>query len=586
MIKNNLKYLVFSLLSFLSIYKYIGMYIKNDILVYLMYLLIMSAFFIVYKKLYKEIELDKKYQILIIIMSIILVLGYSYEITSTGNLFWGNIENLFISLLKVSGYYYFFKVIIYYFRNFMKKEYVIKNKFINNFSKHPYLYSFIFLSICYGIFLILYYPGVINYDNANQIKEMMGIHTRYLDAINPISDSTLTNFNPIIHTFMLGGLFKVGYIIGNVNFGMFLYTLIQMLVVISIYSYAISYSIKNKANPLISFIILLVLGLTPTFGYYSITAVKDTLYTAFLLLFSLKIYDFIKKENIRTKDYIILFLISMLVILFRNNGIYIVLCTIPFLLFKERKLPIVRIMSLIVLSYISFNNLLLPSLGISGTSIRETLSIPFQQTARVVSIHGDKVFNKEDRNAIDKILDYDNLKKDYNEDLADPVKNKYNKDATNEDLINYFEVWFKGLFKYPMIYVDATINNITSYFYPYESSWKVYHKLNQKLPQAGFDYHYNNLSFGRKVMHDYEVLFEYSPLGIILNMGIITWFSILIFIMLINKNKDFIFLLPNIISILFCVLSPANTYYRYIYPSLVIMVCMFPLIKNCLEKKK
>jgi len=586
MIKNNLKYIIFSLISFISIFKYVPLYLKNNVLVYLIYVLLITLFFVFYKKLYDEVKIERKYEIFIIIMSVILVLGYSYEITSTGNLFWGSIENLFISLLKLSGYYYFFKVVIYYFINFMKKEYIYKNKLINNFSKHPYLYSFIFLSVCYGIFLVLYYPGIINYDNANQIKEMMGIHTRYLDAINPISNSTLTNFNPIVHTFMLGGLFKVGYILGNVNFGMFLYTLIQMLIVISIYSYIISYSIKNKANPLISFIILLVLGITPTFGYYSITAVKDTLYTAFLLLFSLKIYDFIKRENIKTKDYLILFLISMLVILFRNNGVYIVLCTIPFLLFKERKLPIVGIMSLIILSYVSFNNLLLPSLGISGTSIRETLSIPFQQTARVVSIKGNKAFNEEDRKVIDKILDYDNFKKDYNEDLADPVKNKYNKDASSEDLINYFEVWFKGLFKYPIIYVDATINNITSYFYPYESSWKVYHKLNQKLPQAGFDYHYNNFSFGRKVMHDYEIMFEYSPFGIILNMGIITWFSILIFIMLINKNRDFIFLIPNIISILFCVLSPANTYYRYIYPSLVIMVCMVPLIKNCIEKKK
>ena len=87
-------------------------------------------------------------------------------------------------------------------------------------------------------------------------------------------------------------------------------------------------------------------------------------------------------------------------------------------------------------------------------------------------------------------------------------------------------------------------------------------------------------------MHDYEIFIEYSPIGLILNMGIITWFSILVFIMLCNKNKNYIFMIPNIISILFCVLSPANTYYRYIYPSLVIMVCTYPLIKGCLEKNK
>ena len=581
-IKNNLKHILLSILTFISVYKHIDIIVKIQPLVYILYILFIILLFLYYKKLYKNIKINKIYEIFTIILSFILVLGYSYEVTSTGKLLWGSVPNFLISLIKISGYYYFFKTFIYYFIKFMKKEYISNNKIIKKFSEHPYLYSFVFLSICYGIFIILYYPGIINYDNANQIKEMMGMHTRYLDAINPISDSTLTNFNPIIHTIMLGGLFKVGYIIGNVNFGMFLYTLIQMIIVISIYSYAIVYAVKQRISPIYSFIVLIILGLIPTFGYYSITAVKDTLYTAFLLLFSIKVYDFVKKDNTSKLDYLNIFLTSMLVCLFRNNGFYIVVITIPFLLISKKKLPILGTFFLVIISYMLFNNLLLPALGISGTSVREMLSIPFQQTARLVKLKGEEV-SEEDRLVIDKILDYENLAKDYNEDLSDPVKNKYNKDAENKDLIEYFGVWFKGLIKHPIIYVDATINNITSYFYPYESSWKVYHKLNRKLPEAGFDYHYNNLSTGRKIMHSYEIFTEYSPVGLILNMGIITWFSILVFLMLCNKNRNYIFLIPNIISLLFCVLSPANTYYRYIYPSLVLVICMLPLIKKGIE---
>jgi len=581
-VKNNYLYLIFSFLTSFSVYKYLIINLNAKVAYPLIGLLIILLF-VFYKKLYINIKIDKKYQVFILVMSFIFVLGYSYEITSTGNLFWGSILNFVLSFIKICGYYIFFKTLIYYFLKFMEKDYVCNNNLIKKFGKHPYLYSIIFLGICYGIFAILYYPGIINYDNANQIKEMLGIHTRYLDAINPISNSTLTNFNPIIHTILLGGLFKVGYLLGNVNIGMFMYTLFQMIIVISIYSYAVSYSVKQKANLVFSFGILLILGFVPLFGYYSITAVKDTLYTAFLVLFTIKLYDFVKKDNLNFRDYFSVFITSMLVILFRNNGIYIVLVTIPFLLYKKNKLGVLTLGLLIFLSYMSFNNFLLPSLGISGTSIRETLSIPFEQTASVVKLYGDEISN-EDKEIISKILDYDNMPIDYNEDLADPVKNKYNKDAETEDLINYFGVWFKGLVKYPITYVDATINNITSYFYPFESSWKVYHKLNPKLPQAGFDYHYNNLSLGRKIMHDYELFVEYSPIGLILNIGVITWMSILVFLML-CKKRNYIFLIPNIISILFCILSPANTYYRYIYPSLLIMVCLFPLIKQSYEKR-
>ena len=76
--------------------------------------------------------------------------------------------------------------------------------------------------IIYGIYLIIFYPGVINYDNANQIKEVLGMHTRYLDSIVVLNENiTLTNFNPIVHTLLLGNLFKVGLAFGNVYFGLF-----------------------------------------------------------------------------------------------------------------------------------------------------------------------------------------------------------------------------------------------------------------------------------------------------------------------------------------------------------------------------
>ena len=77
----------------------------------------------------------------------------------------------------------------------------------------------------------------------------MGMHTRYLDSIVVLNDNiTLTNFNPIIHTLLLGGLFKFGYVIGNVNFGMFLYTLIQVLVVVATLSYSIYFLYKEKVK--------------------------------------------------------------------------------------------------------------------------------------------------------------------------------------------------------------------------------------------------------------------------------------------------------------------------------------------------
>ena len=109
---------------------------------------------------------------------------------------------------------------------------------------------------------------------------------------------------------MLGLPVKLGIYLGNFNLGLFLYTVMQMLIVIIINAYTISYSMKEDVNPVMAFAILLMLSFFPTLAFYSITAVKDTLYTCFLLLFTLKIYDIVKKDNMHLQDYISLFLIT------------------------------------------------------------------------------------------------------------------------------------------------------------------------------------------------------------------------------------------------------------------------------------
>ena len=111
-------------------------------------------------------------------------------------------------------------------------------------------------------------------------------------------------------------------------------------------------------------------------------------------------------------------------------------------------------------------------------------------------------------------------------------------------------------------------------FYPNTSSWYIYHKLNPKIPEAGFDYHYNGLTGLRNVLVGYAEVFPYIPIiGSIANIGMVVWIHILLIgMLLVNKMKKYIpMLLPGISLILVCVVGPANTYFRYILP------CVFTL---------
>lgn len=66
-------------------------------------------------------------------------------------------------------------------------------------------------------------------------------------------------------------------------------------------------------------------------------------------------------------------------------------------------------------------------------SIREALSLPFQQTARYALEYGNEI-TEEEAAVISNILDYEHLAENYNPRISDPVKRTFNKNATREEL--------------------------------------------------------------------------------------------------------------------------------------------------------
>ena len=73
---------------------------------------------------------------------------------------------------------------------------------------------------------------------------------------------------------------------------------------------------------------------------------------------------------------------------------------------------------------------------IQPSNIRETLSVPIQQTARYIKYHEEDL-TEEDKKNISGLLNYDIIKTKYKPKLSDPVKATFNKYATKEDFVNY-----------------------------------------------------------------------------------------------------------------------------------------------------
>ena len=597
-INENIKYAILSALtvgaitvdlSLETIIKIDGKYVNT--LLYLIFTIFMFVFYKKYENKYKD---NIYYKLISALFSFFMTVGYSIAKTGDFSLIYGNLLLILITFAKLYCFYKFFYIcinIVYgLLKNYEIKEKIRSSKLYNIFNKHPFIFSFVFILICYIPYIIAFYPAVLGFDPSNQIKEYMGLHTRYMDSIVLINPNvTITNFNPVLHTIILGSLFKFGYSIGNVNLGLFMYSIIQIIFMISVLSYSVYYLKKIKINDVVILAILLCYSLIPVFPFYALSTNKDTIFSALILLYTIKLYDLIRFK-MDYKKTISLIIILIFVTLFRNNGIITIMLSLPFALFLSKdkmKYVLVSILA-VLLTYFGYNKILLPHFKISNTSIREVLSIPFQQTARYIKKHSDDLSSK-DKKYIKKVLDYDSIGNLYNPNLSDPVKNTYNKNATSNDLKNYFKVWYKGLKKHPITYIESTVNNTYGYFYPNATNWYVYSKYNSKLKEVGFNYHYNsNLRILRLILKYFAEGYKYIPvLGLIVNVGFLSWIYIFLLATVLKdkKYKYIILLLPAISFILTNIASPANTYFRYVLPYMMSLPFVISTITKELRRK-
>ena len=542
------------------------------------------------------ISKKKSLKIISLILAFFMIFGNSFMNVGSTALIFKNIGFFLLSFIMYIGYYYLFLVIISYLFRFLDKNNFSQtkkekkdNKFLKEFKKHPFLFSLCFIIICWLPYIISFYPIILSPDPSFQIKQFFGIRTKYADyAVLLDENVVMTNHHPVTHTILLGSCLKLGTLIGNDNLGLFCYSLIQIAILAGTLAFTIYYMNKMQINNKYLIVVLLLYGLIPMFPLYAMSGVKDVLFGAFIILYIIVIHNLIKTKGINYKwwHYLLIILLLILICLFRNNGIHVIILSFPFLFFvvKNKWKELLLVFFIIIGFNSTFNNVILPYFKITPGSIREVLSVPFQQTARYVKYHADEL-NEEEIAVIDNILGIKDLAQRYDPELADPVKNKFNKYTTDEELKEYFKVWFKGLINHPGTYIEATMNNVYGFFYPEKTKWYVYYKFDDRITEDGFNYHYNSLNNARKVLSSLAVSFPYLPvIGLISNIAFNVWLILILLVYAIYKKmySHILILLPALVLILVCVVGPANTYFRYALPFIFAMPF---IIATFLEKR-
>ena len=535
------------------------------------------SIYIVYKAENRKLSIPKT--LFIVLLDIFLLISNAFIKEGSLVYLYGSFKNILYTILFSMAMFALLKRTLILIEDFVANHKYNKqeNKLVKLIEKYPFIFSFVVIFLVFSLYMIAFYPSILSRDPSFQIKQFFNVKTKYAGYVVLLDNAVfLTNHHPVTHTMLLGGCIKLGRALLNDNFGLFIYSFIQVVFMVSTLAYTIKYLKDNKCKGKTLLILLLIYCLVPMYGFYSMSAVKDTIYTCFIIWYVIFIDKIIKTKKISIKELVLLSLIIIGVELFRNNGIYVIVLSLPFLIIysKEIRKKILVVFLITVSFYGVFDKVILPYYKITPGSVRETLSIPFQQTARYVSLYGDELKESE-KTKIDRVLKYETLATRYKPNIADPVKNKYNKHATKSDLKNYFGVWFSCFFRHPLVYIEATLNNIYGYFSPQQMNWYIYYDFEPIITEDNLvDYSYNDLEDMRVVMSSYGHSFPYFPVvGLISNIGFNTWvlLGLALYSILKKKKEHLIVLSPLLVSLLICVASPVNTYFRYAMPYVFIL---------------
>lgn len=196
----------------------------------------------------------------------------------------------------------------------------------------------------------------------------------------------------------------------------------------------------------------------PAVADYSITLVKDTLFSICVMLAIPLLYEFIEKdgEMFRDKKFYFLCLVSLGGIsVLRTNGkfIAIILLVFMFAKLKTKKyiLPLMIALATINIGLIVGEKKLISS----DADFRESIGIPLAQIGAVLVTDG--YISETDREILNNLLPLDTWKESYSFSFADAIKfdSDFNNQWLNQNKGEFIRTWFSVLKDNFEIYIKA-----------------------------------------------------------------------------------------------------------------------------------
>lgn len=427
--------------------------------------------------------------------------------------------------------------------------------------------------VCMLPLFFLNYPGTMTVDSFDQFRQARGV-------------ATYSDHHPWVHTLIIQALYSVGYsITGSINGGIATYTLAQMIILALSVSYAIASMSEAGIGRTGRILMLLGFILYPYNLAYSITMWKDVLFAASVLVLTVTVYRvYVIRNELRTRDIVLLSISGLLMCLLRHNGLYAYILTMILIILRElilKKRPVVTI-AIVVCTLAAVALVRGPiqrANNVEAGDFAHNIPIPLQQIGRVV--YDRCKLTDDEIESILRINTIEYIWEEYTPGGADPMiqwvmfgDHKYLLSHRAE----YISLWLHLGLKYPGEYLKAYIDQTKGYYTTMAPEQTEYYGI---LPNA--DSLENKPIFGAgiriKVNEICSKLYNMFPIYAIL-YGMGACFMLLILgaaLALLQNNKAKILTYMPVIALTLTLLAatPLCADLRYAYP---LMLCMPMLI--------
>jgi len=404
-----------------------------------------------------------------------------------------------------------------------------------------------------------------------------------LTQLYQIDEGIYTNHHPYWHTMVIKACLNLAYLFGaDINVGIAIYSVWQILLMASCFAYAVTTLYQGGFSRGIVLAAAAAFLLAPYNISYSVTIWKDTPFGVVVLLFLVAAYRVLYQVGKNQwLNYLMLFLGTLGFGLWRSNGwlaIFVSLFVfIPFL-YKSQKKFLVIVGAAVVLSW-AMKGPYLAAIGVNQPDLVESLSIPVQQVARTICDGGS--ITEEEYEALDKIVDMEEVPELYLDYLSDPIKNEIrdkNPSYFEENILDYLKIWIDIGIRNPESYIHSWIDQTKGYW----NGGYLFWITTKGMPGNSLgikDYNLRNpvqYLYYRYIFDSQEVPCLYP----IYSIGLHTWILVMIFVCAALKKRRMALLCIPIIMMIgtLVVASPVAYEFRYAYGMFTTLPFLFPLV--------